>query len=64
MSSVRIEEDSSVEYAIVDRGAVISKGARIGGSRDQDKLTVIARDVVIGPGAVVEPGEIVTEDRL
>lgn len=64
MSSVKIEEDSSVEYAIVDRGAVISKGARIGGSRDQDKLTVIARDVVIGPGAVVEPGEIVTEDRL
>ena len=43
---------------------MISKGARIGGSRDQDKLTVIARDVVIGPGAVVEPGEIVTEDRL
>lgn len=64
MSDVQLMEDCSVNCAIVDRGARIGKGAVIGEKEKEDELTVIARDVEIGPGVVIKPGEIVTEDRL
>ena len=63
MSGTMVGKGAKIEYAIVDRGAVIGEGAVIGGVKESNELTVIGKDVVISAGAVVQPGEVVTENR-
>ena len=63
ISGCTIKKGAKVEYAILDGGITVDEGAVVGGPAEGGKLTVIGRDIHIGKGAVVKPGESVTEDR-
>jgi len=63
ISGCTIKHGAKIEYAILDSGVVVEEGAVIGGPAEGGTLAVIGRNVHIGKGAVVKPGESVTEDR-
>ena len=63
ISGCTIKKGAKIEYAILDSGVTVEEGAVIGGPAEGGTLAVIGRDVHIGKGAVVKPGESVTEDR-
>ncbi|MBQ7174024.1 MAG: glucose-1-phosphate adenylyltransferase [Lachnospiraceae bacterium] len=63
ISGCTIKKGAKIEYAILDGGVTVEEGAVIGGPAEGGTLAVIGRDVHIGKGAVVKPGESVTEDR-
>ena len=58
--NVEIKEDATVEYALVAEGAYIGKSSKVEG--DIDNITVIAEDVKISDGKVVEKGKMQEED--
>ncbi len=66
MSDAVINEDACVDYSIIDEKVIIGKKAQIGlGNKDKKrKITLLGRNIKIGDGVVVNPGEIVDSDLL
>ena len=63
MPDVTIKGDASVDYSILDAGAVIEKGAKVGEDMENAKgIAVIGAGVTIGEGKGVPAGEMVEED--
>ena len=64
LSGARIHAGARVEYAIVAENVEISASCEVGGSQTEGGLTVIARGISIPAGKNVQPGEIVTADKM
>lgn len=57
LDRVTIGQGCRVERAIIDTGAVIGRGAVVGGrSGTEDDITVVGRGIVVEPESTVEPG--------
>lgn len=63
MEGCVIHSGAKVKYSIVDRNVEIGADARVGGSKKTEDLTVVGSGVKLGEGAVVNAGEILTENR-
>ncbi len=70
-----IDDNAVVEYSIIGQNAHIGKGAKIGAPKEVGEATVtpgkmtgylavLADDITIGDGQVVQPAEMLDEDRL
>ena len=57
-----IKSGAVVENSIIDENAVICKNAVVGKKNDDNKIAVVGREVVIGEGKTVNPGEIIEKN--
>ena len=64
MPGTVVKAGAVVEYAILAENAVVEEGARIGAAPGGDDwgIAVVASNVTVGPGAVVAPKAMLTED--
>ena len=59
LGNARVEREAEVYHAILDEGAVVGEGARIGAPRedgDRPELTLVGMSVVVKGGSRVEAG--------
>ena len=63
MDNCVIKKGAVVEYAIVDSGCEIGEDAKVGGPKDEGKLTVIAKDNKIRKNGKVKQGDIVYHEE-
>ena len=61
MSGVVVEENSVIDYSIVDENTAIGKNCKIG---DENKITVLARGIHVSDDATVKGGNIVDSDII
>lgn len=64
LSGAKIHAGAKVEYSIVAEDVEISNNCHVGGSQEDGNLTVVARDITVPEGTTVQPGEIVTADKM
>ena len=64
LSGAKIHAGAKVEYSIVAEDVEIKNNCRVGGTQSDGNLTVIARDITVPEGTAVQPGEIVTADKM
>ncbi|MGN1383261.1 MAG: glucose-1-phosphate adenylyltransferase [Eubacterium sp.] len=64
LSGAKIHAGAKVEYSIIAGDVTISKNCCVGGPQTDGNLTVVARDITVPEGTSVQPGEIVTADKM
>ena len=63
MADTVVGENAEIEYAIVDENTEIGDGVKIGEKKESGKgIAVVARDLTVGKGAVIEGGAMVEKN--
>ena len=63
MADTIIGENSVIEYSIIDENTVVGCGCKIGETCENDqKITVLGRNITVDDGSVVEIGAMIDKD--